>query len=137
MAAIRDGTRSGQSDSQYITQEVRGLLTIPNEHLVVAQKDDVHWSQVGRKDEVASWFEVLWKGKFGRTDVNPREGLLWLQGMQGGRYHDPATKQSQLSVPCQQRLLLASLAVRSRQVASCAVWFRLQQAPSVRAKTTE
>jgi hypothetical protein len=99
MAAIRDGTRSGQSDSQYITQEVRGLLTVPSEHLLVAQKDDVHWSQVGRKGEVALWFEVLWKGKFGRTDVNPREGLLWLQGMQGGRYHDPATKQSQLSVP--------------------------------------
>jgi hypothetical protein len=56
MAAIRDGTRSGQSDSQYITQEVRGLLTIPNEHLVVAQKDDVHLSQVDRKDEVALWF---------------------------------------------------------------------------------
>lgn len=60
MTAILDGTRSGHSDSQYITQEVRGLLTVPNEHLDVAQKDDVHWSQVDCKDEVALRLEVLW-----------------------------------------------------------------------------
>lgn len=60
MTVILDGTRSGQSDSQYITQEVRGLLTIPTRHLVVAQRDDVHWNQVGCKDEVALRFEVLW-----------------------------------------------------------------------------
>jgi hypothetical protein len=36
------------------------VLTIPNEHLDVAQKDDVHSSQVGCRDEVALRVEVLW-----------------------------------------------------------------------------